>query len=119
MKHAAGGPDITRLLEDFLHFAAEVADLVVRDGRETFVTDRRNQLTAEALIHKLGEIAARLPDAFIAQHPTVAWRALKGMRKVVAHEYAQIDYDLMWVALAARLPADAAEIRRILGRLSR
>lgn len=37
------------------------------------------------------------------------------MRNVVAHEYDQVDCEIVWNALAERLPLDVAEVERILG----
>jgi uncharacterized protein with HEPN domain len=38
------------------------------------------------------------------------------MRNVVAHRYHLIDYEIVWAALADRLPADAAAVAEILAR---
>lgn len=105
---------IERWLADFLSVANDANDLIVSEGRQEFLTDRTKQLAAEAILHRLGEIVARLPPDFINDHPEVSWRAIKGMRNVVAHEYQVIDYLIVWNALAVRLPADEARIRAIL-----
>jgi uncharacterized protein with HEPN domain len=72
------------------------------------------RLAAEAILHKIGEAVARLPDEFIASHPGVAWRSMKATRNIVAHQNEHVDYDMIWNALARRLPAEADAIRQIL-----
>jgi uncharacterized protein with HEPN domain len=104
---------VERWLQDFLAFAKDADELIVTHGQQEFLTDRTKQLAAEAILHRLGEIVARLPQDFIVGHPDVSWRAIKGMRNVVAQEYQVIDYQIVWNALAVRLPADAARIHAI------
>jgi uncharacterized protein with HEPN domain len=39
---------------------------------------------------------------------------MKATRNIVAHKYEQVDYEIIWNALAHRLPAEAERIRHIL-----
>jgi uncharacterized protein with HEPN domain len=103
-------------LAEFLDIAREAEELIVTPGREQFLDDRTRQLAAEAIMNRLGEIVARLPQDFLAQHPQIPWRAIRGMRNVVAHRYHVIDYQIVWTALAQRLPADATLVSEILAR---
>lgn len=105
---------VAQLLADFLATAGEAQDLIVAAGREQFRIDRTRQLAAEAILHRLGEIVVRLPDDFVAEQPAVSWRAIRGMRNVVAHRYQDIDDQIVWTALAVRLPTDAAAVSEIL-----
>jgi uncharacterized protein with HEPN domain len=87
----------------------------VERGRDAYDADEIHRLAAEAIMHRIGEAVARLGDDFIAAHPAVHWRPMKGMRSVVAHEYGAIDYALVWNTLAHDLPREAVEVQRILG----
>ena len=89
--------------------------MIVTAGKDAFLRDRTRQLAAEAILHHLGEIVARLPAETVADHPEVAWRAIRGMRNVVAHQYQSVDYEIVWTALAERLPGDASAIESIVG----
>jgi len=103
-------------LEDFLEFAAAGARLVER-GREAYDADEMLRFAAESVLHKIGEAVARLdreaPD-LIAAHPEVNWRDMKAIRNLVAHEYAAVDYGIIWNALAEHLPGEAEGVQSIL-----
>ena len=104
-------------LEELLDFADAAARLVAR-GRKSYQSDEMLRLAAEALLHKIGEAVGRLDrddSAFIAAHPEVNWRPMKGIRNLVAHDYGAVDYDIIWNALERNLPQEAEQIRRILG----
>ncbi|MBC3992909.1 DUF86 domain-containing protein [Streptomyces sp. AC563] len=76
--------------------------------------DEMLRLAAEAILHRIGEAVIRLDGEFTASHPEVRWRAMKGMRNLVAHGYGAVDYGILWNALAHSLPREAAHVRRIL-----
>jgi uncharacterized protein with HEPN domain len=100
-------------LNDIIRFADAASRLVAR-GKSAYDSDETLRLAAEAILHKVGEAVVRLPDEFIAAYPDVAWRSMKATRNIVAHKYEQIDYDIIWNALAHRLPAEADRIRQLL-----
>ena len=100
-------------LNDLIRFADTASRLVAR-GKSAYESDEAVRLAAEAILHKIGEAVARLPEEFICAYPDVAWRSMKATRNIVAHEYEQVDYDIIWNALAHRLPVEADRIRQVL-----
>lgn len=104
---------IVTTLNDLIRFTDTAARLVER-GKSVYDTDEAVRLAAEAILHKIGEAVARLPDDFVAAYPNVAWRRMKAVRNIVAHRYDQVDYEIIWNAVAYRLPAEANRIRQIL-----
>ncbi|ASN51280.1 hypothetical protein CGQ25_03655 [Sinomonas sp. R1AF57] len=59
-----------------------------------------------------------MPEDFTAANPEVPWRSMKATRNLVAHSYDQVDYDLLWGALARQLPIEAERVRSIVSRLN-
>ena len=104
-------------LRDFLRFSEMSAELIVARGRAAFDADLTLRLAAESVLHKIGEAVARLPETFIDDHPKIPWKAMQATRNIVAHRYDQVDYEIIWTALADRLPEDAEQVRRILADL--
>jgi uncharacterized protein with HEPN domain len=103
-----------RTLEEFIDFAALGARLVAR-GRDAYDSDEMPRLAGEAILHRIGETVARLSDELTMAHQQVNWRAMKGMRNIVTHEYGAIDHSLLWNSLSNDLPREAAEVRKIIG----
>jgi uncharacterized protein with HEPN domain len=100
-------------LQDFLDFAATAGRLVTR-GRGAYDGDEMLRLSGEAILHRIGEAVARLDEDFTTAHPEVRWRAMKGMRNLVAHDYGAVDHGILWNAMAHNLPQEAAHVQRIL-----
>jgi len=45
---------------------------------------------------QIGELANHLSDEFKVKHNQIPWNAIRGMRNIVAHEYGNIDYEIVW-----------------------
>lgn len=114
---ARKAPDHIAILSDFVRHADLAARLVAR-GRAAYDGDEFLQLAGEAIMHRVGEVVARLDDAFLDEHPEVRWRPMKAMRNLVAHEYDAVDHAIVWTALERDLPREAALVRSILDELS-
>jgi uncharacterized protein with HEPN domain len=97
--------------QDILEFCAQAARLVAR-GRDAYDSDEMLRLAAEALIHRIGEAAGRLSQAFQEQHVDVPWRAIRGMRNVIAHDYGRVDHAIVWNTLRYDLPHVASSARK-------
>lgn len=110
---AAGGSSADRdrrAVQDLVDFCAQAARLVAR-GQEAFESDEMLLLAAEALAQRVGEAASRLSRRFQDQHPDIPWRAIRGMRNLVAHGYGRIDDRIVWNTMTTDFPALADKLR--------
>ncbi len=97
-------------LDDILAATADAARLVAL-GRSRFGSDALLIRAAKNIVAEIGEAAKALDDSTLATIPTVPWRAVKGMRNKVVHDYVDVDIDLLWDTLERALPALEQAIR--------
>ena len=86
----------------------------VIDGEAAFYQDARTQ---DAVLHNLaviGEIAKRVDVSYRAEHPTIPWRSMAGLRDVLIHQYDRVRLNLVWAAVEESLPALKVEIVKAL-----
>ena len=38
------------------------------------------------------------------EHPAIPWRAIIGLRHILAHEYGEIKHERMWLVVTERIP---------------
>lgn len=89
------------------------------EGREIYKTDIKTRLAVSRAYEVVGEILKRIPDSLLDQQPQVHWKAIKGFRDFISHQYDEINDDRVWEAiedlpnlhaavdtLIASLPAD-------------
>jgi len=82
---------------DFIASSIEHIRSYLPVDAEAFFADAQCQ---DAVVWRLQSIAdaARnhLSDDFKARHPDINWSAVYGFRNVAAHQYAEINLDVVW-----------------------
>jgi len=64
-------------------------------------------MVQDAVVRELeiiGEASRSLSDNFKKQHEYIPWDAIIGMRNRIAHEYINIDLDVIWEVIKEDLP---------------
>ena len=85
-------PDIAGLLEEYNYdFSA-------------YQTTIAFQYACNMCIIQIGELVTRLSDEFKERYPDIPWKAIKGMRNIHAHDYENVDLEVVWNTLNHRVP---------------
>jgi len=50
----------------------------------------------------------------VAAHPEIPWREIIGQRNILAHEYGQIDHELLYKTASEDIPALIGQIETLL-----
>jgi uncharacterized protein with HEPN domain len=75
---------------------------------------RSSRMLLDGVVRQLaiiGEATAHLPEEITTRHPEIPWRAVKGMRLWLDHQYHRVDGEVVWRTVDERLPELAKAIR--------
>lgn len=75
-------------------------------GRDS-ATFKADEMAYDATLRSLevlGEAAKGIPDPVRKRHPEVDWRAIAGLRDVLAHAYFALDDDTLWDIVKDKVP---------------
>lgn len=100
-------------LRDILDAADRIRGYTSAMDLGAFSADRR---TVAAVLYELiviGEAAGDFPEDVQALHPDVPWKAMRGLRNVVAHRYFAVSLERVWKTLTADLPPLVESLRRL------
>ena len=106
----------TLRLKDIL-LAVEVIQRHMLADRTAFDADEVFRYFAAKQIEIIGEAAAKLTGELRAGHPEVPWPKIVGMRNRIVHDYAEIDWDVVWRVLADEVAPLGLQITEILHQL--
>jgi len=102
-------------LLDILHSTEAIQSYIEGYSREDFLRDPKTQDAVLRRLLVIGEAAARLTAETVARFEDIPFRKMAGMRNRVVHDYAQIDFEIVWETVIDHLP----KVRRDLSAFSR
>ena len=99
-----------RDLVEHILLAAERLAEIANDGRDYFEASWMVRAAAERQLEIIGEAAGKLSDEFAQQRPHLPLEKARAMRNFIAHDYDDIDRDLVWEAICVSAPHLAAAV---------
>jgi uncharacterized protein with HEPN domain len=103
--------DVQRaLLRDMLESARSIQRYVAGLSQEGFMRDEEKQDAVLRRFEIIGEAASRVSGETRAAFPEIPFRAMRGMRNVIAHDYGEVDLDLVWQSVQRDIPALVARL---------
>jgi uncharacterized protein with HEPN domain len=97
----------TRRLADLVEVAARCARIVERGEAAFFADDTDGELlraAAERYLITIGNVVEKLHSDYKDAFPGVPWRAVTGIRNLVAHHYDKVDLQVVWRSIVHRVP---------------
>jgi len=101
-------------LWDMLEAAREVESILQGHAEKAFLQDRILLRATERSVEIIGEAARRVSTSFADEHPEIPWRQMIGQRNILAHEYGQIDHELLYKTACEDIPALIAQLQVLL-----
>ena len=101
-------------LWDMLQAAREVEDMLAGRDMKAFLGDKILLRALERIIEIIGEAARRVTIEYQNAHPEIPWREIFGQRNILAHEYGQIDHQLLYKTVKEDIPSLITRIEELL-----
>ncbi len=101
-------------LWDMLDAAREARDLVGGLGYDDLMSKRAIRLALERLLEITGEAASNVSPRRRGRHETIPWKGIIGVRKAIAHEYGEIDYQRIYSVATKGVPRLISTLEKIL-----
>ena len=92
-------------LADIMGAARQIAAFIGGVDKAAFLEDPMRQSAVVRQLEIIGEATKRLSEQFRADHPSIPWRAMAGMRDILIHAYDHVDPNEVWKAASVSVPA--------------
>jgi len=94
--------DMARLW-DMLDAARTAVEFTKGVGFEDFLQDRKTRNAVERNLEIIGEAARCVSQGTRDNLFDIPWRSVIGLRNVLAHEYGEIRYEILWTIVRDKL----------------
>jgi uncharacterized protein with HEPN domain len=98
------------LLWDMREAIRQIQEFLQDVDYPKYVASRLLQSAVERQLEILGEAARRISVELQQGHPEIPWRAMVGLRNILAHEYGEVNQDRLWLVITANLDKLARQL---------
>jgi len=99
-------------LRDILESARLIATYVRGVSEAAFQSNPEKQDAVVRRIENIGEATAHLSEETRAAIPELPFRKMRGMRNIVAHDYANVDVGIVWEVATIYIPEVCMALER-------
>lgn len=105
------------LIKKMIKYCDDIGTLMTRFDTDfkRYKADISFQYSCNMCIIQLGELANRLSDEAKESSQNIPWRAIKGMRNLHAHDYENVDMEIVWNTLIEDIPMLKQSLEELLG----
>ena len=97
-----------QIFDHMFDYCEDIEDILkkVNNDPEIFLADKTAQYALAFSILQIGELVSKLSDDLKYETKGIIdWRSIKGMRNIIAHDYGEINLDLVWDVASTDIPA--------------
>ena len=102
-------------IDHMLEHARQARELAAGRRRSDLDTDQFFAMLLTHLMEIFGEASSRVPEEFRSRHSEFDWQGAADFRNVLIHQFDEIDYDILWLAIQEELPALISRLETIIG----
>ena len=94
------------ILKKIIQYSEEIAETITRFEltQDKFSGDFIAKNAISMCILQIGELVGKLSDEFKNRNSKMPWRDIKAMRNIAAHNYGEIDVDILWETATNDIP---------------
>ncbi len=91
-----------------------VATMKEVDSFQSFIADENKKRGIVRSLEIIGEATKRILADIKYKWKEIEWKAIAGMRDKFIHDYAEVDYAIVWNAVRHKIPELKIQIEKIL-----
>lgn len=105
-----------RIIEKMIKYCDDINTLLARFNTdfEKYKTDISFQYACNMCIIQIGELANRLSEETKENNKNIPWHAIRGMRNLHAHDYENVNLEMVWNTLLEDIPTLRQNLEKML-----
>jgi uncharacterized protein with HEPN domain len=107
-------PDDAATILDIVLACRRIVRFVTDTDEAAFFADDEKHWAVVSQLMLIGEAVRRLSPEFCAQHPSIPWHQIAGMRNRLIHHYDKIDWPLVWTTAELDVAKLLAELEPLI-----
>ena len=102
------------ILQKMQVYISDVLQYIEGFTFESFMADKKTLAACAFTVSQIGELVRGISDETQEKQGHISWKSIRGMRNRIAHDYENIDFEVLWGTVTQSLPDLARKIEVIL-----
>ena len=102
------------ILQKIVNYIKEVENYIEGLTTEVFMGDKKTITACAFTVSQIGELSNDISDETQTKYDNIPWKAMKGMRNKIIHDYENIDLAVLWATIQKSLPELKLEIEKMI-----
>ena len=102
------------IIQKIIKYIGEAQGYTKNMTSHEFLEDNKTMSACAFAVSQIGELAKEISDETQAKYNNIAWKAMKGMRNKIVHDYENIDLSVLWGTIEKSLPELKTKLEKIL-----
>lgn len=104
------------VIKKIIKYCDDISNLMTRFDTdfERYKTDISFQYACNMCIIQIGELTNRISEETKSDSKHIPWQAIRGMRNLHAHDYENVDLEMVWNTLLEDIPMLRESLKKLL-----
>ena len=92
------------ILQKIIGYIDDVSQYRKGLDADAFLQDKKTVSACAFAVSQIGELTKELTEELQTTSTAIPWRAIKGMRNRIVHDYENVDFTVLWGTVETSLP---------------
>lgn len=94
------------ILEKIIRYCDDTTEIMAECSgtKEDFLANRTERYAVAMCLMQIGELAGHLSDETKTKMSVISWHMIRGLRNILAHDYINVNWNVIWSAATKDLP---------------
>lgn len=102
------------IIQKIINYIEDVEKYVEGMSAMEFLDDKKTITACAFTVSQIGEISKEITEETQQKHTDIPWKAIKGMRNRIVHDYENVDLSVLWGTIKESLPDLEKKLKEII-----
>lgn len=102
------------IIQKIIKYIDEIKEYTENLTSHEFLQDKKTMTACAFSVSQIGELSKEISEETQTKYNYIPWRAVRGMRNKIVHDYENIDLSVLWGTIEKSLPDLKIKLERIL-----
>lgn len=102
------------IMQKIVNYIEDIEKYIAGMKAMDFLDDKKTITACAFTVSQIGEISKEITEETQSKYTNIPWKAIKGMRNRIVHDYENVDLSVLWGTITESLPDLKEKLKEII-----